>query len=157
MPNTSNNNLLHNIYLFKDLTPKELEQVTAIAKQSSFNHGDEVFAEGDDATSLYVVKFGSVKIKHSMRDERIDLAIMASGAHFGEMAFFDGEKRSATVVVNEKTDLVSITFKDLRQLLESNPQIAIKVYKAMAFFLCGRLRVTTNDLTYAREKNLRHF
>ena len=157
MSNTPNNNLLHNIYLFKDLTTKELELVTGIAKQTSFNHGDEVFAELDDATSLYVVKFGSVKIAHSMRDERIDLAVLASGSHFGEMAFFDGEKRSATVVVNEKTDLVCLDFKDLRHLLEGHPAIAIKVYKAMAYFLCGRLRVTTNDLTFAREKNLRHF
>ncbi len=155
MSNT--NSLLQNVYLFKDLTPKELEAVSAVAKVDSFVAGDEVFMQGDVAKSLYIVNHGTVKVQHSGKDDRVDVATLGSGSHFGEMAFLDNEKRSASVVVVERGEIVRIDFDELHKVLNAHPQIATKVYRSLAHFLCGRLRVTTTDLTYAREKNLHHF
>lgn len=154
---SSSNSLLQNVYLFKDLADKELDLVTRIAKLESFGPGDEVFCEGDEATSLFVIKYGSVKIQHSGKNDSIDVATLGTGSHFGEMAFVDGEKRSATVVVMERAEIVRIDFTELRQVLEAHPTMAVKVYRSLAHFLCGRLRVTTTDLSFAREKNIRHF
>jgi CRP-like cAMP-binding protein len=154
---TNAQSLLQNVYLFKDLTPKELELVTALAKQETLSAGDEVFTEGDVAHSLYILKFGSVKIQHSGKSDRINVATLGTGSHFGEMAFLDGEKRSASVQAIENTELVRLDFNELKNLLDQNPVMAVKVYRALANFLCGRLRVTTTDLSFAREKNLRHF
>ncbi len=153
----ANINLLQNVYLFKDLHGKELEQVAAIAKMETFVPGDEIFSEGDVASSLYVIKFGSVKIQHSGKENVVNVAVLGTGSHFGEMAFLDGEKRSATVVAVERSEIVTIDFKELAGILERNPAIAVKVYRSLAHFLGGRLRVTTTDLSYAREKNIRHF
>lgn len=152
---TQSQSLLQNVYLFKDLTPKELEQIAAVAKQESYLAGAEIFMEGDKAHSLYVIKFGTVKIQHSGKDDRVDVATLGTGSHFGEMAFVDKEKRSASVTVTEKAEIVQIDFENLIKVLEANPAIAVKVYRSMALFLCGRLRMTTSDLTFAREKNMR--
>jgi CRP-like cAMP-binding protein len=73
------------------------------------------------------------------------------------MAFIDGERRSASASAVERSEIVTLDFKDLAKVLEMNPAIAVKVYRSIAHFLCGRLRVTTTDLSYAREKNIRHF
>jgi CRP/FNR family cyclic AMP-dependent transcriptional regulator len=154
---TSSSNLLQNVYLFKELTPKELETVSAVAKTTEYIPGDEVFSEGDEARSLYVIKHGSVKIQHSGKSESINVATLGTGSHFGEMAFVDGEKRSASVTVTERGELISLDFQDLRRTLEANPAIAVKFYRSLALFLCGRLRITTTDLSFAREKNMRHF
>jgi CRP/FNR family transcriptional regulator, cyclic AMP receptor protein len=154
---SNSQNLLQNVYLFKDLGPKELELLNEVAEQESFNPGDEVFCEGDAAHSLYVIKFGTVKIQRSGKSETMNVTTLGTGSHFGEIAFMDGEKRSATVSVIERTDVVKLDYEKMRTVLESNPLIAVKVYKSMAHFLCGRLRVTTTDLSFAREKNLRHF
>ena len=147
--------LLHNVYLFKDLAPKELEVVSAVSKLETFNAGDEIFTEGEKAHSLYVIKFGTVKIQHSGKDDRVDVATLGTGSHFGEMAFVDKEKRSASVSVTERAEIVRIDFEALAKVLETNPAIAVKVYRSMALFLCGRLRMTTTDLSFAREK-IRH-
>jgi CRP/FNR family transcriptional regulator, cyclic AMP receptor protein len=157
MSNTPSPNLLQNVYVFKELTPKELEMISAIAKVESFNAGDEIFTQGDPAVSFFVIKFGSVKIRHSGKEDSVDVATLGTGSHFGEMAFVDGEKRSATVIAIERTELVKLDYQDLRRVLEANPAVAVKVYKAFSHFLCGRLRITTTDLSFAREKNLRHF
>jgi CRP-like cAMP-binding protein len=157
MPTNQSANLLQNVYLFKDLSANELAEISEFSKLETFNSGDEIFSEGDTAHSLYVIKYGTVKIMHSSRGESTEVATLGTGSHFGEMAFVDGEKRSATVMATERTDIVRIDFAELRGLLEKNPVIAMKIYKAFSHFLCGRLRLTTNDLSFAREKNLRHF
>ena len=154
---TNAQSLLQNVYLFKDLTPRELEQIAATAQIESPGPGMEIFTEGDVAHSLYIIKYGSVKIQHSGSDDRVDVATLGTGAHFGEMAFIDKEKRSASAVALEKAEVIKLDYEELQKILDANPTVAVKVYRAFAHFLCGRLRMTTNDLTFAREKNLRHF
>lgn len=149
--------LFKNIYLFKDLSPKELEQLSEIASVETFNPGDEVFNEGDQAVSLFVIKFGTVRIRRSGKEDAVEVAQLGTGGHFGEMAFVDGEPRSATVVALERSELVKLDFDRLRTFFENNPSVAVKVYRSFALFLCGRLRITTMDLSFSREKNIRHF
>ena len=74
------------------------------------------------------------------------------GSHFGEMAFLDGERRSAGVEVVERSEILKIDYEQLRQILIQNPAMAVKFYKTIAVFLCSRLRATTTDVSFAREK-----
>ncbi len=154
----SQKNLLNNIYLFKDLNDSELGAVAAVAEVQSLAPGAEVFEQGDKATALYVIGFGTVRVhRKGSEGDDIPVTTLGTGSHFGEMAFIDEEKRSATVTAAEKTDLIKIRYDKLSSVLEENPAIAIKFFKALSKFLCGRLRVTTNDLSFAREKNISHF
>lgn len=149
--------LLKNVYLFKDLTPTELDQISAIGKVKVFTAGDIIFGEGDEAHSLCIIKYGTVRIHRSSPGETVEVAQLGTGAHFGEMAFVDGEARSATVVAVERSEIVEVEFAALKAFFDKHPEIAVKVYRAFSHFLCGRLRVTTMDLSFAREKNIRHF
>lgn len=149
--------LLKNIYLFKELSATELDNLTALAKIETYSPGDEVFSEGDPATSLFIIKYGSVRIRRSGQSDGVEVAQLGTGAHFGEMSFVDGEARSATVVALEKSEIAKIDFAALTSYFEKNPQAAVKFYRALSHFLCGRLRITTMDLSFAREKNIRHF
>lgn len=154
---TNAQSLLNNVYLFKDLTPQELEMVNEIGRLETYSPGDEIFSEGDSAHALYVIKYGTVKIQHNGKEDLINVATLGTGSHFGEMAFVDKEKRSATVTATERCEIARIEYEDLDKVLAAQPAMAVKIFRAMAVFLCGRLRVTTTDLSFAREKNLRHF
>lgn len=149
--------LLKNVYLFKDLTTTEVDQLNELAQVETYNAGDEIFAEGDAAASLFLIKYGSVRIRRSGKSDGVDIAQLATGAHFGEMSFVDAEPRSTTITAAEKSEIVKIDFAALRTHFEKNPQVAVKFYRALSHFLCGRLRLTTMDLSFAREKNIRHF
>lgn len=154
----SSNNLLQNVYLFKGLSMEQLEMVNDISHLENYGAGDEVFTQGDMAHSLYVIKYGSVKISQKTSEgDTLQVASLGTGSHFGEMAFLDGEQRSASAMAIEKSEIVAIDYEKLRSLLVQDSSIAVEVYKELAHFLCGRLRVTTNDLSFAREKNLSHF
>jgi len=149
--------LLQDIYLFKEFLPRELEQLSALGTPKTFNAGSDIFAKGDLAQSMYVTRSGTVKISHQGADRDIELAQLGTGAHFGEMSFIDGQPRSATATALERTEVLEIGFGALNNYFEQNPAVAVKFFRAMSHFLAGRLRLTTMDLTFAREKNIRHF
>lgn len=150
--------LLKNIYLFKEFSDEELKSVETLCSTDSLAVGEEVFSEKDEASAFYIIKMGSIKISHkNSKGDEMDVATLGSGSHFGEMAFIDGERRSATAVVVERTEILRADFRKLRELLDGNPKLATKFYRSVSHFLCGRLRQTTTDLAFSREKNLRHF
>ena len=85
------------------------------------------------------------------------MAALGTGSHFGEMAFIDGESRSASATALERTELIIVPYEKLKELANSEVHLSEKFHRELALFLCGRLRVTTSDLTFSREKNLSHF
>lgn len=151
-------NLLQNVYLFKSLDPEHIAQIGQLATVDTYGPGEEIFSEGDTARALYVIKYGSVKISTRGKNiEQMIVSTLGTGSHFGEMAFIDGEKRSATATAIERSDILNIKYDRLKELLEANPPIAVRFYRELCLFLCGRLRVTTQDLSFSREKNISHF
>ncbi|MCC5815756.1 MAG: cyclic nucleotide-binding domain-containing protein [Leptospira sp.] len=149
----NNEQILKKIYLFSSLDESELGKISNIAKLKSVFQGDTVFQEGNEAHSLYVVKFGTLKILTNTKESGTDVGLttISVGDHFGEMAFFDNDKRSATVEAMEKSELLEISFNELSGVLESNPSIQLKFYKAISSYLIKRVRMLTQDLSYARE------
>jgi len=149
---------LANVYLFKTLTPEEMNMVSEIAKTQTFQKGDSIFLRGEPATAMYFIQFGSVKIQQTTKSgDNLDVATLGTGSHFGEMPFVDNEVRSATATAAESCEMVVIPYDKLNTLLSKNSAVATKFYRELAKFMCGRLRATTNDLGFAREKNLSHF
>jgi CRP-like cAMP-binding protein len=73
------------------------------------------------------------------------------------MALIDGAKRSATAETLEPTSLFRFDYAKIGAVLDKSPAIAAKLYRALARFLSNRLRQTTTDMSFAREKNLRYF
>ncbi|MDZ4676234.1 MAG: cyclic nucleotide-binding domain-containing protein [Oligoflexia bacterium] len=150
--------ILKNIYLFKEFTHEELEPIQKLCRVGKANNGDTIFFQGDEAKSLFIVQFGSVHVQQKAKnDDNIEVTMLGTGSHFGEMPFLDGERRSATVLAAEKSEIIEIDYENLKKYLSTNSTVSSKFYKNIAGFLCGRLRMTTTDLSFAREKNLHHF
>ena len=154
----SEKNLLQNVYLFKHMTPEEVMKINHIAQTELFVQGDNLFSQGDKADAMFVIRYGSVRIyQTSEESDKIEVALLGTGSHFGEMAFIDHEARSASAICMEKTEVVRLDYTKLKEVLDKNPNVAVKFYSALSHFLCGRLRITTKDLSFAREKNLQFF
>jgi CRP/FNR family transcriptional regulator, cyclic AMP receptor protein len=67
-----------------------------------FEAGDLVFAEGDEATSLFVVRSGKVSLRAGARE----LETLIAGGLFGELALVDKAPRSATAIALTECELV---------------------------------------------------
>jgi CRP-like cAMP-binding protein len=150
--------LLQGVYLFTDLDADERASLARIAEEMSLPARFPIFRAGDPATALYLIKDGSVRVAViSSNGQSIDVATLGSGSHFGEMALIDGAKRSATAETLEPTHMFRFDYDKVTALLDKSPATAAKLYRSMARFLSNRLRQTTTDMSFAREKNLRHF
>jgi CRP-like cAMP-binding protein len=146
--------LLKSVYLFGDLADEELSRLAAIGKTTALQTGDVLFREGDPATALYVVKYGSVRVKRGGRTDDHAVATLSAGSHFGELGFVDDSPRSAMVEAIERTELVQVDYADLARVLREHPAVAARLYRAMSRYLARRLRRTTGDLAVAREAGL---
>ena len=150
--------LLQGVYLFTDLSAGERATLAKIAQAMTVPAGFPIFRAGDPATALYLIEAGSVRVTViASTGKPIEVAMLGSGSHFGEMALIDGAKRSASAETLEPTSMLRFDYDKITPLLDRSPATAAKVYRSMARFLSNRLRQTTTDMSYAREKNLRHF
>lgn len=148
---------LKQIYLFKDLSDVELKKISDVAEMKNVMPGEEVFTFGQVAMAFYVVVMGSVKLSvGSSQGDEIQIRTLGSGSHFGEMPMLDGEKRSASVAAMENSTLAEIPYEKFLMLMDQEPAMAVKVYRAIAKYLAVRLRSTTGDLNQLKELKFQH-
>ena len=153
-----NDALLKGVYLFADLDGNQRAEFARMAEALTLPAEYVIFDVGDSATALFLIQEGTVRITTTSPGARtIDVATLGPGSHFGEMALIDNAARSAAAKTLEPTSVFRFDYKKIRALLDSSPPIASIFYRALARFLSNRLRQTTTDMTFAREKNLRYF
>jgi CRP/FNR family cyclic AMP-dependent transcriptional regulator len=150
--------LLKSIYLFSDFGSRELSELATIVEEDTYQSGDEIFSQGDKASALYVIKFGSVKVLEKAKEssDPVQVATLGTGSHFGEMGFLDTVPRSASVEALEKSQILRIEYDKLKEFLDKTPTNAVTFYRSVARFLSGRLRSTTLDLSFVREFSKKH-
>jgi CRP-like cAMP-binding protein len=145
MPATSEETiaLLERVPMFSTLSPQELESVALVTVPRTFDAGEVVFKEGDDGSTCYVLRSGRARALREHPDGRsITLAQFGPGDFFGEMAMFDGERRSATLEALEPMEAIAILSGDMHRLLREHPDISIKLIGTMG----RRLRQTNERL-----------
>ena len=103
----------------------------------TFQAGETIFAEGDRADRMYMVKSGSVSL---IKDGRV-LEQAGPGAIFGELALIDRESRSATAAAETDCELASIDKRRFWFLVQQTPYFAELVMRTMA----DRLRRQTGQ------------
>jgi CRP-like cAMP-binding protein len=88
-----------------------------------FEPYQEIVHEGDVARDLYIIIEGQVEVRRKERQ----LARLGRGQFFGETTILEDEKRSADVVALKHTRCVVLGRKQFRQLVTSNPEVALKL------------------------------
>jgi CRP-like cAMP-binding protein len=138
--------LLRRVPAFSTLSVEELERVAGVAMARRFGPGEVVFKEGDDGSACYIVRSGRARAIREHPDGRsITLAHFGPGDIFGEMAMFDGERRSATVETAEATEAIAILGQRLR---DTNERLARQSFQTVQSRVAAAL---SQLVTAARE------
>lgn len=147
--------LVHASFMFKTFSPEDMETLSSILESANFEQGQEIFSQNDSADSMYFIKYGTVQVSHRTESgDDLQVAVLGTGSHFGEMSFLDVARRMATATAVEHTEVVRINFKSLQKLFEVHPSLASKFHQAVAQTLASRLRTTTRDLSRKANKAL---
>ena len=124
--------LLARVPLLSGLSQAELDRIAQVAVPRSFPKGARVFHEGDESDACYIIRSGEVRVTREHSDGRaIALATLGSGEIVGELAMLDGEVRSASVEALSDIELLAVAARDMRGLLERNPEITAKLVVAL--------------------------
>ena len=139
---------LERMELFKGFSKEELRVVQTRAVFHNFRKGQLVFNEGDVSRDLYLLTKGSMSVKTNLpeRNEQKRVLTFTSGIPFGEMAFLDGNQRSASVWAEEDSEVLRLEFEQFQILCGEHPEIATKLIANLSLELSRRLRTTSNQL-----------
>jgi CRP-like cAMP-binding protein len=132
--------LLLRHFLFGQLEGKDLDSILAFSQERRFSDGQIIFQKGDLGTSLMAVLRGRIKISAGAEDGReVSLNFIDVGQILGEVAFLDGQQRSADATAVGDCVVMTIDRRDLIPFLEKNPKTTVQLLTV----LCGRLRRTS--------------
>lgn len=139
--------VLSQVYLFRELTPSEMDILISISKEIRAQKDEVIFKEGEIGDAFYLIVSGSIRISTIIPGVGEEaLTILREGEYFGEMALIDDAPRSASAIANDDTILLLIEKDNFRKLLAQETDIAYKLLWVFTKTLSARLRKTDEQL-----------
>ena len=149
-------NLLHDaiiqclkkITIFSQLDAEELDLMADQLHLLRSSKGNVIFKEGDPGDFVCFVVDGILEVVKVAADgsER-SIAKLISGCSIGEMAVVGSFPRSATVRARSEATLLTLKRDRLERICREQPQIGVKIFKAIAQLLSMHLRNTSENLS----------
>jgi CRP/FNR family transcriptional regulator, cyclic AMP receptor protein len=131
--------MLEAVPLFSSLDKKSLKGIAKASTLRKYGSGVTIEEEGDFGITFYLVKSGNVDVRKGKRK----LASLGPGEFFGEMALFNKQPRSASVITTEPTECLLMTSWNFLALVETQPKLAVAMLKELA----KRLRESDKSLS----------
>jgi CRP-like cAMP-binding protein len=133
---------LKKVYIFSGLDDNELDTLSKIVKQKTFNKGDIIFFDTEPYLGFYITVTGLVKIYKISKDgkEHI-LHLISSFNTFAEVPLFENFNEifedsfrypANAMALEDDTRVILIPARQFRELLESNTKICIKMVSGFA-------------------------
>lgn len=83
--------------------------------------GDLLFSEGDHSRAMYFVKSGMIRIFKKKGESQIEIDTIRAGQILGELAFLDGNPRSASGEALTTCELIEISGDTFTQTIQKIP------------------------------------
>ena len=116
-------------------------------EKRSCKTGERIFVRGDTGDELFLIRKGAVRIMLPLSEKQSHhLGTFGRGAFFGEMAFLDGDVRSADAVAFSDTELYVLSRETFDKFAEDHKKLALKLMEGLASVLASRLRYTNAEL-----------
>ncbi len=138
---------LNEIELFKGRKAETLAALEQCMEKRSYKAGDKIFKRGDTGDELFLIRKGAARIMLPLSEKQSHhLGTFGRGAFFGEMAFLDGDVRSADAVAFSDTELYVLSRKTFDAVAEDHKKLALGLMEGLASVLASRLRYTNAEL-----------
>ncbi|MEO0619046.1 MAG: Crp/Fnr family transcriptional regulator [Pseudomonadota bacterium] len=137
---------LRRIPLFANVDPAKLKLLAFTSDRITFDPGQNLFGQGDDAGDAYVIIKGDAEVIVDDQGNELIVAEVEKNEFVGEIGVLCDRPRSATV--RAKTDVIAlrVTKDQLLTMVREFPDFALELMRVIA----ERLARTTAELTEAR-------
>ncbi|MEX2279031.1 MAG: ATP-binding protein, partial [Acidimicrobiia bacterium] len=123
--------VLRAVPLFTELSNDDLERLAQRTTAVVLDSGEELFAEGDQGDTAFVIVRGALEITKRSGDRDVHLATRRPGEVIGEMALLQDAPRSATARAAEETELISIPRAEIDELLDTSSEAVRALFKVL--------------------------
>jgi voltage-gated potassium channel len=120
--------LIRRTPLFEHCSRRDLKRIARLASERTVDAGFELISEGEPGDAFYVVVEGEIEVRR--RGRRV--ARLGAGSFVGEIALLSRSPRTATVTAATPLRVLAITGNDFVDLLDSLPELWLKVARALA-------------------------
>jgi CRP-like cAMP-binding protein len=115
--------LLKKVPLFSGCSKSELRELAKSADELDIREGTVLTREGKAGREFFVVISGTARVTKNGKK----IADVGAGDWLGEIALLTDSPRTATVTATSPIDLLVITDRRFRSVVETMPSIAMKV------------------------------
>ena len=127
--------------LAPDLPFDDVVAVAAKTELRPYNAGELLFAEGDAADGLHLIRSGSVSVTRNIGGRDIVTTYVAAGNYVGEMALLGQSQRSASVHATVATESIFLSAEVFQQLLLSQSGMRERMQEMVRKRLSENLRM----------------
>ena len=131
-------NLLRSLSAFNGLGDGELGKMASLFSKKLFRAQKTIFQQAEPGDEVFIVIRGKVEI--FLPKKATPIAVVPSGALFGEQAFLDGAPCTATAIAVEPSILLVIQRQAFCELIQTEPHLGVIVMRNIAQELSQRLR-----------------
>jgi CRP-like cAMP-binding protein len=127
--------------LFEGFSETGLRIFAAIAEVRALPGGAPLFAQGDAAEGLFVVKSGALRILQRTGDGEREVAALGPGEHVGELSLLAPGVRlvSAAAAAGTATEVIEIGRRAFFKTAQEKPQACLKLSLLIAADLSRRI------------------
>lgn len=124
-------------------SPAQWDRLLAFVERKVFRAGEDVIKRGEVDRALYIVVDGNLEARITEGAARKGAAVpVPAGSVIGEIGFFDGRARSATVTAVTDGELLRLSFESFQTLAAREPDLAQAMLLDLGRILAIRLRQT---------------
>ena len=125
---------------FRQLTDAQVEAIAEISNSICYTEGHVLFEEGDEGKILYLLIQGDVEVFYETDKHDLDkVDVVSSEEVVGCTAMVPPFVYNATVRVLNEVEVLEIELQALRELIEEDPHLGIKIHEYMIKILLDRI------------------
>lgn len=114
-----------------------------------YHKDDIIYMQDDNATSLYLIKKGRVRVYYVSKDgNEATLEIVEKGRIFGESSFIQQSKRPTTVSAINDVELISCSLEDMYPYLSKSKELTILLFQLLSS-TCNHLSNLLNQFYFS--------
>jgi len=122
---------------FSSLSPSLRHDILRCAYVKRYKDGELICARGDAADEWTAVAKGAVRVSStSITGKQVTLTYVEPGIWFGDVAIFDGDRRTHDAYAHGDSTILCVARGDLRKILSQH----VELYEAMLRLHARRIR-----------------
>jgi aspartate ammonia-lyase len=141
---------LKEIELFQDLNPQERLTIIDLIEIINYNKDEIIFEQNTPRRRLFIIFQGKVELyKRTHFGEEKRIGYFAKCDFLGEGALMDDYPHALSARAVEDSVIFTISREDINKLLQTHPQLVVKILSHVARVISRRMRQTTNQVVDA--------